>query len=81
MYKQSVITYIFYNYLYIDCILTVNQPDYGHRCDHYMLVKNNTTRLKIFINVDLLVYYISIQNSFMHGCGTHKIYYGSFPRI
>jgi len=61
------------NYLYICYILVVRHPDDGQRSNRNMLVKDNNMWLNTFINVQLLVYHISIKHSLVHRHGTHKL--------
>ena len=55
---QVVLSHIFIQLFYIDCILVIQHPDDGHRSDRNMLLKNNNTWLNTLINVHLLVYHI-----------------------
>jgi hypothetical protein len=54
-------------------ILVIKHTDDGHKRDRNMLLKNNSNMwLNVFISVHLLVHYISIKHSLIHGHGTHK---------
>jgi hypothetical protein len=55
---QVVLSYIFTQLFYIDCILVIQHPDDGHRSDRNMLLKNNNTWLNMFIKVHFFVYHI-----------------------
>jgi len=57
----SVFIKIFLLLLYINCIIVIRQPDDSHNRDQNMLAKNNNTWLNVFVNVRLLVCYISKQ--------------------
>jgi len=54
-------------------ILFTKQTDDGHKRDRNMFLKNNSDMwLNLLISVYLLVHYISIQHSLIHGHRTHK---------
>jgi len=59
IYKSSVTSFIFKNYLYIDCILVIIQSDDGQNSAWNMLMKNNNMWMNILINVYLLFCHIS----------------------
>lgn len=49
---------------------------YGHRSGRNTLANNNNnnTSLNIFVNVDVLISYVSIKHSLMHGHGPHNVF-------
>jgi hypothetical protein len=48
---------------------------FGYRSDRNTLAKNNNnTRPNIFVNVHVLVCYVSIKHSLMHGHGPHNVF-------
>ena len=66
-------TYYYYYYYYYYYSPTC----FGHRSDRNTLAKNNNnnnTRPNIFVNVRVLICYVSIKHSLMHGHGPHNVF-------